>query len=220
MNWDLTNWKSILLNFLRGESGDELSWRYPYLKGIKGMIQILVRIDKLSNVGSALDKMPIKSTRIGSHPLEKQKQKQIVWSCPFLSLGRTRRKNKTNSWCEKGFCQILWTTIIMTPSFDNKLISFSVYKPFILRPTIKLQWINRTIGHMIPSHAATDIIISGHDFSSFQCSQHSNITCSFLAHIFIFLKFNPTFTPIPELPFWSQSSMTRFRVLVSFPTED
>lgn len=90
MNWDLTNWKSILLNFLRGESGDELSWRYPYLKGIKGMIQILVGIDKLSNVGSALDKMPIKSTRIGSHPLEKQKQ--IVWSLPFFIFRDNSKK--------------------------------------------------------------------------------------------------------------------------------
>ena len=33
--------------------------------------------------------------------------------------------------------------------------------------------------HMIASHAITDIIISGHDFPSFQCSQHSNITCNF-----------------------------------------
>lgn len=30
---------------------------------------------------------------------------------------------------------------------------------------------------MIASHAVTDIIISGHDLPSFQCSQHSNITC-------------------------------------------
>lgn len=31
--------------------------------------------------------------------------------------------------------------------------------------------------HVIASHAVTDIIITGHDLPSFQCSQHSNITC-------------------------------------------